>query len=132
MTYLLQYPSARTVVIDYLSAALPDVQVGAAFPTASMPDDKRVVQIALDGTPIVRRPGTAGVTIRTVAWAAQPSDAEALLLRTQAHMLAYPGGSGVTHISALTGSSLTPDPETGLWMCWATFRVQARASASSV
>lgn len=127
MTAPVAFPSARTAVIDYLDGILPgSVTVSATYPTASLGANDLVLQVALDGTPVVRRPVEQWSTIRLTAWATNPTPAEDLLALAQAHLLVHPATAVVRRVTALTGPLAAVDRETGLHTWSATFRVQVR------
>ena len=109
MTQLLRvtYPDIEVIAIDWLLAELSEVTDGvtvgirlpADWSTAS-PDH---LTIRCDGTPTISYPVLARATLRATAWSKSPGRAKALAMKAQGTLCSYPGGDGVSGITALTG-----------------------------
>lgn len=121
-----QFEDVQRDVIDYLDA-VTSTPVGAFYPKSST-DAPSVpfLQVGWDGTPVVQYPITQRATIRLTAWASQPTQAKQILLEAQGRMLSHTDTDGIWAIQALTGPLPARDPDTGLYLVSATFRVAAR------
>lgn len=113
---LVTYPDPERLTIDILTTAL-ELYVPATIVQLGMPLDWRpelgpVVQVDLDGVPIMDHPIAMYATVRLVAHAATSDDAKELILLVQGLLLAHPGGQGVTRYRSLTGLFPASDPVT--------------------
>lgn len=130
MKPVVEFADAERAIVDYLSTKLPDVNVGTFFPKSST-DAPSVpfLQVGWDGTPAVVYPVTQRATVRLTAWGSSPTPAKALFARAQGYLSAHPGDASVWSTVPLTGGLPTRDPDTLLFLCSGTFRVNVRPSA---
>lgn len=124
---LVTFADPEHAIIDYLTGKTA-ATAGSFFPKSSTdtPPSLPFLQVAWDGTPTVRYPVTQDPTVRLTWWDENPTPAKAGLALAQAHMLAHPGDANVWNVLPLTGGLPSRDPDTGLWLCTATFRVSVR------
>lgn len=123
-----QFEDAQRQVVDYLDAKM-STTVGAFYPQSSTDaPELPFLQVGWDGTPTVEYPITQRATIRLTAWASQPTQAKQILAEAQGRMLTHTDTDGIWAIHALTGPLPVRDPDTGLHLVSATFRVAVRST----
>lgn len=126
------FPDVERPLVPRLQDAFDDlgesVTVAVGVPTEWMPTDPPHIEVAWDGTPVIRRQIVAFATVRLVARARTTTEAKRLAALAQGLLCSLDHDDVITGVLPLTGVLATRDTHTNAELASTTSRVTVRSA----